>query len=98
LPFQLHISDAEQAYLDGLPLSPEAKERLRRFIDQTIADIPDAFRLDPENRPKADSPYFLVQHLLLDRWGDGGIHRIDFHIRDDKAEYGVLLVVFIDRH
>ena len=96
MPFHLDIPDAERAYLDGLPLSPEAKGRIDRFVEQFIANVPDGFRLDPENRPKPDAPYFRVQYVFLDRWGDGRMHRIDFHVRDDKAEFGVLLIVFID--
>jgi hypothetical protein len=96
--YQLDIPDTERAYLDGLPLSPEAKARINRFVEQFIAEVSDEFRLDPESRPNPDSPYFLVQHLILDRWGDGRIHTIDFHIRDDKASFGVLLIVFIDHH
>jgi hypothetical protein len=98
LPYQVDIPDAERAYLDGLPLSDEAKERINRFIEQVIADIPDAFRLSPENRLGPDSPYFLVRHLILDRWGDGQMHTLDFHVRDDTARFGVLLIVFVDHH
>ncbi len=60
MPFHLHISDAERAYLDALPLSPEAKERINRLVEQTIANVSDEFRLDPANRPRPGSPYFLV--------------------------------------
>jgi len=94
LSFNLHISDSEQAYFDGLPLSSEAKERINRFI----ADVSDEFRLNPENRPSPDSPYFYAQYIILDRWGDGRVHTIDFHVRDDQAQFGVLLIVFIDHH
>jgi hypothetical protein len=98
VPFQIDLPDAERAYLDGLPLSPEAKERINAFVVEFVANVSDDFRLDPENRPLPDSPYFLAQYLILDRWGDGRIHRLDFHIRDDKVQFGVLLVVFIDHH
>jgi hypothetical protein len=96
--FLVHIPDAERAYLDALPFSPDAHARIHEFIDQFIANIPDEFRLDPENRHGPESPYFFVRHILLDAAGDGKLHSIDFHIRDDKAEFGVLLVVFIDHH
>lgn len=96
MSYHLDISDAEQQYFDNLPLSPEAKERVRRFVEQFIANVPDDFRLDPENRPAPNAPYFKVQHIIWDRWGDGRMHAIDFHIRDDKAGFGVLLIVFID--
>jgi hypothetical protein len=45
-----------------------------------------------------DSPYFLIQYLILDAWGDRRIHTIDFYVRDDKAEFGILLIVYIDHH
>lgn len=98
MSFHLHISEAERAYLDRLPLSPEAKERISQFVEQFVANVPDEFRLNPENRLKPDGPFFLVQYIVLDRSGDGRMHTIDFHIRDDKAEFGILLIVFIDHH
>jgi hypothetical protein len=98
LPYQVDISDADRAYLDGLPLSPEARERIDRFVEQFIANVPDEFRLDPANRPDPGLPYFRVQHILLDVWGDHRVHTVDFHIRDDGAPFGVLLIVFIDHH
>jgi hypothetical protein len=96
VPFDVDVPDPEQAYLDGLPLSPEAKERVRRFIKESIPNVTDDFRLNPENRPKPDSPYFVMRLVLLDRWGDGQFHTIDFHIRDDGASFGVLLIVYVD--
>jgi hypothetical protein len=98
LPFQLMIPDSEQEYLDNLPLSTEAKEQIYRFIEQTIADIPDEFRLDPENRCKPDSSCFRIRHIILDRWGDNRLYVIDFHILDDKAKFGVLLIAYIEYH
>jgi hypothetical protein len=96
VPFQLQISDAEQAYLDALPLSPEARKRLDQFIDQGIASVSDKFRLDPANRPNPSGPFFVAQLILLDLWGDGRLHLLDFHVRDDTAPFGVLSIVYID--
>ncbi|HZY89928.1 MAG TPA: hypothetical protein VFE78_34215 [Gemmataceae bacterium] len=98
MSYQVDVPDAERAYLDGLPLSPEAKQRVNRFIEQVLADIPDTFRLNHENRLGPGSPYFLARYLLLDRWGDGHMHTLDFHVRDDMAKFGVLLIVFIDHY
>jgi hypothetical protein len=56
LSYHVHISDADRAYLDNLPLSDAAKERVDDFIGYAIADVADAFRLDAENRPNPDSP------------------------------------------
>jgi hypothetical protein len=96
--FHLDFSDNHRAYLDGLPLSPEAKDRVDQFVEQHIANVSDQFRLDPENRPWTDKPYFVVRLILLDIWGDRGIHTIEIYVRDDKAKYGVLFIVFIDHH
>src|SRR5260370_27551919 len=98
LPFHIDIRDIERAYLDSLPLSPQAKERLDRFVEEFIAEIPDEFRLNPDNRLGSDSPHFRIHHIILDRWGDGRVHAIDFFVRDDKAKFGALLIVFIDHH
>ena len=98
MPYQVDISDADRAYLDGLPLSREAKERIDRFVEQFIANVPDEFRLDPANRPDPAAPYFRVQHILLDVWGDHRVHTVDFYIQDDAAPFGILLIVFIDHH
>ena len=98
MSFHLDISDSHRAYLDGLPLSPEAKVRLNQFIEDNIANATDLFRLDSENRPWTDKPYFVIRFIILDIWGDHRVHTIEFYVRDDKAEYGVLLIVFIDHH
>lgn len=98
MAFDLHIADTEQAYLDALPLSVEAKERVDQFIQQFIVNVSDDFRLDEANRPNPAGPYFRVHYLLWDRWGDGRMHTLEFQVRDDKAAFGVLLLVFIDRY
>ena len=96
MSFLVHISDADRAYLDGLAVSPEAKERINSFVVENIANVSDQFRLDPENRPATGSPYFLMQYLIWDKWGDRKIHLIGFHIKDHAAASGVLLIVFVD--
>jgi hypothetical protein len=96
LAFHVHIPDHERAYLHRLPVSHSAKQRLEEFIEQFIANVPDDFRLDPENRHGDGSPYFFVRHIFLDRDGDGRLHAVDFHVRDDQAQFGVLLIVFVD--
>lgn len=98
MSFHIHITDRDRTYLDGLPLSPQAKQNLNQFVEQVIANVPDEFRLDPENRSSPDTPYFRVQYLFLDAGGDGRVHTIDFHVQDDKVSFGVLLIVFIDHH
>ena len=51
MPYYMDIPDTEQAYLDALPLSSVAQDRIREFIAGFIANVPDAFRNDPANRP-----------------------------------------------
>jgi hypothetical protein len=96
LAYQVHISDADRAYLDGLPLSVTAKERVADFIDYAIAQVDDAFRNDPANRTHPDPRYFQRQLLLRDVWGDGTYHQILFVVDDAPAAYGALLIVYVD--
>lgn len=98
MAFHVYIPDSEQAYLDGLPLSPEAKALVSRFVEEFLADVPGQFRLDPANRLGPDSPYFRVRHIFSDRWGDGRLHSVDFYVRDDQSQFGVLLIVYIECH
>ena len=81
MAYAIHILDRDQGYLDVLPLSPQAKEIVNRFIEQFIADVSDEFRRDPENRPYPDGPIFRVQDVLLDRRGDNRLHTVDFYRR-----------------
>jgi hypothetical protein len=96
LAYDIHLPEREQAYLNGLPLSPQGKEIVNRFIEQFIGNVSAEFRVDPANRPYPDAPIFRVHHILLDRWGDNRLHSVDFYIQDDKAAFGVLLIVFIE--
>jgi hypothetical protein len=98
VPFNVDVPGPEQAYLGGVGLSAEATDRISRFIAEDIANVPDSFRLDPANRPNPGSPHFQMTYLIWDHWGDGRIHKFDFHIRDDAVAFGVLLIVFINHH
>ena len=96
MAYFVHITDADRAYLAGLPLSDTAKERLEDFIDYAIAQVPDAFRNDPANRTQPNPGYFHRDLLLLDVWGDRQYHRIDFVVDDKPAPFGILVVVYVD--
>jgi hypothetical protein len=50
VPYHVDLPDTEQAYLDALPLSPLAQDRIKQFIAGFIANVPDAFRNDPTYR------------------------------------------------
>ncbi len=96
MAYFVHIEGRDQAYLDGLPLSEEAKKRLDDFIDYAIANVGDSVRNDPANRPLANGRIFLLDFFILDSWGDGRFHRISFYVNDEHAAVGVLLIVFVD--
>jgi hypothetical protein len=96
LSYLVHSSDADRAYLANLPLSDEAKEAVEDFIGYAIADVDDAFRNDPANRPYPGQPYFETRLLLLDRGGDGRLHVVHFIVNDAGAPSGVLLVVYVE--
>ncbi len=96
MAYFVHIEDRDQSYLDGVPLSDEAKRRLDDFVDYGIANAADSFRNDPANRPFPNDAIFRLDFLILDRWGDNRLHKLTFFVNDDRAAVGVLLVVFVD--
>ena len=96
MPYFVHITDADRAYLADLPLSATGKERVDDFIQYAIAQVDDAFRNDPANRTQPNTGYFHRDLLLLDVCGDGQYHRIDFVVDDEHAPFGVLIVVYVD--
>lgn len=96
MAYLVHFDEREQAYLDFLPLSAEAKGRLDEFIDYAIANVMDSFRNDPANRPRPDSHFFQIEFFIRDIWGDGLYHKVTFVVSEEHAAAGVLLVVFVD--
>jgi hypothetical protein len=96
LPFAVHLTDADKAYLDNLPLSARAKAHLTDFIDYALAKVDAAFRTDPDNRMGPNQSFFKRAFLLVDAWGDDRWHRIEFVVDDAHAGEGKLVVVFID--
>lgn len=96
MAYYVHIEDSDQAYLDGLSLSEEAKGRLHDFIIYAIANVDDSFRNDPANRPFPNVAIFQLDFLILDRWGDNHIHKMTFYISDEHASAGVLLLKFVN--
>lgn len=98
MPFIVHITDADRAYLDNLPLSDRGKGKVKDFIDYAIAQVDDASRLDPERRPWPNRPFFQRELLFMDRDTSGrtSFHKITFIVKDAAAPYGVLVIVHID--
>lgn len=97
MAYFVHVEDRDQAYLDRLSLSEEAKRRLDDFIDYAIVNVDDSFRNDPVNRPFPNASIFQLDFLILDSWGDGRFHKIAFYVNDEHAAVGVLLIVFVDQ-
>ncbi|HLN32001.1 MAG TPA: hypothetical protein VK395_29990 [Gemmataceae bacterium] len=94
MAYHVHFKDSDKAYLDALPLSSEAKEKIYNFVRYAIAEVGDAFRNDPANR---QGPGCFHRDLILwDRWGDGQYHRIDFIVDDQHALQGVLIIVYVE--
>jgi hypothetical protein len=83
LAYFVNVEDRDQVYLDGLPLSAEAKARLDDFIDYAIAKVEDSFRNDPANRPHPNSHFFRLEFLIRDVWGDGLYHKVTFVVSND---------------
>jgi hypothetical protein len=93
LSYHVHTTDANRDYLDNLPLSDDAKGRVRDFVRYGIADVTDAVRNDPANRPYPGDPFFERRLLLLDLAGDGLVHGLRFVVSDEHAAVGVLVIV-----
>jgi hypothetical protein len=96
LPYFVHITEDDRAYLAALPLSDTAKERVEDFIEYAIAQVDDAIRNDSANRTQPNTRYFQRQLVLFDKWGDRRFHRLDFFVNDESAAQGVLIVVYVD--
>jgi hypothetical protein len=97
--YDLQLSDYWQNYLENLPVSDNAKDKLSDFLEYGIASVSDSFRNDPDNRPWPDKPYFRRTFFILDTDTSGSLvnHLIDFVVQDDTAPYGVLVIVWIDQ-
>ncbi len=96
MAYSVYISDRDQAYLNGLPLSTTARGRLGDFVEYAIANVVDSFRNDPANRLQPNSPIFQVEFVLLNAGGDDRFHKIRFLVSDEHAANGVLAIVFVD--
>jgi hypothetical protein len=96
LAFDIQITDTDQAYLDGLPLSPQAQRSVQDFLQHELANIKDEWRADPSRRPYPGTSLFVLDFCLLDYWGDERWHQIQFVVDDSRAEMGVLAIVYVD--
>jgi hypothetical protein len=96
VPFEVHLTDADKAYLENLPLSAKAKARLTDFVAYGLVRVDGAFRADPENRVGPDGAFFKRDFFIVDGWGDDRWHRVEFVVDDAHASAGKLVVVYID--
>jgi hypothetical protein len=93
--YELEIPDGVLAYLEDLPLSDAAKEKVFAALDD-ISNLSDAFRADPDNRLSPGSPCLWYRHLLHDREGDGCVHCLEFVVEDGSAQYGILRIRYAE--
>ncbi len=96
MAYFVDITEDDERYLDSLPLSKEARNRIQNFLVNTIGNVADAIRNDPGNRHEGSDQYFWSQFVILDAWGDNRSHRIDVIINDAAAAHGVLRIVYIE--
>ena len=98
MSYHLQISERDRTYLDGLPLSNAAREKIDDFIEYAIEQVDDGLRTNPENRPKANTPFFERVLLLMDEdvAGNRSFHTLRFVINDAKAAFGVLILAYVE--
>jgi hypothetical protein len=94
LRYFVMIVPKHEQYIEGLPISNQAKLLISKFITAAIGGVSDEFR--EAHRPKAGKPYFQTRLDFRDWWGDNLDHVVDFVVKDDRAEVGVLELVWVD--
>src|SRR5438105_994333 len=95
MPYQVHMEERDQRFLDGIPLTDRAREALRDFITYGLAGVTDEFRLDPANRV---GNYFRRDLTLVDEDSQGvkRCNQFDFTVDDTPAYTGWLIVLSVD--
>jgi hypothetical protein len=88
------IVPKHEQYIEELPVSPQAKLLITKWISSRIGSVSDEFR--DTNRPKLGKPYFQMRLAFRDWWGDDLDHLVDFVVKDDRAVVGVLELVWVD--
>jgi hypothetical protein len=96
VPYLLQASDEQRANLYGLPLSDQAKGRLRDFLDTVVCTVSDDYRAQADVRPAPGSTRFFMWFLLHDVWGDEQMHNVRLVPDDANAAFGVLLLLYAD--
>ena len=91
--YKLDIRPREKEYLRLVDvLTREGRNRLFAGLNG-VAEVSDAFRADPLNRPNADSPFFFYTYLFQD--GDR-VRCLTLAVDDSAAVYGVLSIDYVD--
>jgi hypothetical protein len=93
LRYLVAVMPRDEQYIEGLPISEQAKLLITRFIAVRIGMVSDAFR---EAQRIAGTPYFRMKLVFRDWWGDNLDHVVDFVVKDDRAVVGVLELVWVD--
>jgi hypothetical protein len=94
--YYVEIGDRSRSYLDSLPLSDDARARLRNLLIKTLEQIGDDLRLDPLVRHPAGDTLFCQDVLIRDIAGDGRSHVLHCVVSDAHAASGVLIVVYVE--
>lgn len=91
--YTLEFRESIRDYLRNLPLTREGRVRLHTNLIALTAEVPDAFRADPANRPGPSSPFYHFTYHFRDgsRWW-----KLFVVVDDSAAAYGVLRVVYAD--
>jgi hypothetical protein len=97
--YHVEIPKSAEAYLAGLSISNEARRRIEDFLFQIVGNVSDDYRNDPANRPLNPSgsrPYFKMQFVYKDAWGDNRSHQLDAFVSDAHAAASILRIVYLD--
>jgi hypothetical protein len=91
--YRLELRESVREYLRNLPLSRAGRVCVNAALIEMAAEVPDAFRSDPANRPGPSSPYYFFTHIFMD---DGRFRTLFVVVDDSTAAYGVLRIVYAD--
>ncbi|HYT95258.1 MAG TPA: hypothetical protein VEL76_41455 [Gemmataceae bacterium] len=91
--YGLEYADSVRDYLRNLSLSRSGRLCICTALIEMAAEVPDAFRLDPANRPDPASPFYHFTQICLD---SGRFRTLYVVVDDTTAAYGVLRIVYAD--
>lgn len=97
MPYSLqHHESVKQFLRSHQGLSRTGRLKLFLLLDDLLREGADAIRHEPTRRMDEDSKRFLCDVVFADDDGDGGYHQFWFVVNDSGAEFGVLVIEYID--